>query len=100
MIALIPFVQNDYTLTVLYIGIIAFAFFIHRERHDATALIFGFVVLTISEYFFVATGAEIFLRKSFLGVMPLWLPFLWGYSFTAIKRSVKILDEDRGEIEK
>lgn len=93
MIALIPLFQNDYTLTLIYIGIITLAFVVHRERHDLTALIFGFVALTISEYFFVATGAEIFLRKSFLGVMPLWLPFLWGYAFTAIKRSVKILDE-------
>jgi hypothetical protein len=23
--------------------------------------------------------------------MPLWLPFLWGYGFVAIKRSIEIL---------
>ncbi len=92
MIALIPLVRNDYLLTGLYIAVIAVSFLIHREKHDLIALLFGFIVLTISEYFFVATGAEIFLRNSLFGVMPIWLPVLWGYSFTAIKRSIRILD--------
>jgi hypothetical protein len=53
----------------------------------------GVVVLTISEYFFVSTGVEIFLRNSLLGVMPLWLPVLWGYAFVVMRRGIILLEE-------
>lgn len=91
MIALIPFVSSDYYLTGIYILIIAAALWAKYESKDFLALIVGFVAMTVSEYFFISTGVETFNRISFLGVMPLWLPFLWAYGFVAIKRVVKIL---------
>ena len=92
MIGLIPLVPDDFTLTVLYCGLIGAAFGIRYEKRDLVFLIFGFVVITISELFFVSTGAEIFTRASLFGLIPLWLPFLWAYAFVAIKRSIIILD--------
>jgi hypothetical protein len=91
MIGLIPFVGNDYMLTVLYIGIIFLAFMITREKHDLTIFVFGFFMMIISEYLFISTGVETFIRNSLFGIMPLWLPFLWGYGFVAIARGVAIL---------
>lgn len=93
MIGLIPFVGNDYLLAGLYIAIIAIALIIKREPKDITILIFGFFVMIASEYLFVSTGVETFNRNSLLGVMPLWLPFLWAYGFVAIKRGADILDK-------
>jgi hypothetical protein len=91
MIGLIPYVSNDYILTGAYIGIIAVALFIKIERNDLLILIFGFFIMIASEYLFVSTGVETFNRNSLLGLMPLWLPFLWAYGFVAIKRSALIL---------
>ena len=91
MIGLIPLVENDFLLTVTYALIIFVALALWRRRGDATVLLFGFLIMTISEYFFIMTGVETFNRVSFLGVMPLWLPFLWAYGFVAIKRAVQIL---------
>ncbi|KKU68197.1 MAG: hypothetical protein UX89_C0006G0021 [Parcubacteria group bacterium GW2011_GWA2_47_16] len=94
MVGLIPLVSGDIALTVIYCGIIGVAFGIRYEKHDSIFLIFGFVVLTISELFFVSTGVEIFTRTSLFGLIPLWLPFLWAYAFVAIKRSIIILDNN------
>ena len=91
MIALIPFVPNDYALTALYIIIIAIVFVLKRAPNDFLVLVFGFVVMIVSEYLFISTGVETFVRNSLFGLMPLWLPLLWGYGFVAIKRSVEIL---------
>lgn len=91
MIGLIPFVENDVALSIIDIAIIVVALFIHYEKRDAVLLIFGLVGLLISEYFFIATGVETFARRSLLGVMPLWLPFLWGYVFVAIRRGIAAL---------
>jgi len=92
MIGLIPLVRNDVTLTAIYVVCIAVLLSVRREKHDALALLFGFFGITLSEFFFVSTGVETFVRISFLGIMPLWLPFLWAYSFVTIKRSLRILD--------
>lgn len=86
MIGLIPLVKNDFILTAIYILIIAAALALNREKKDFIVLVVGFIAMTISEYFFILTGVETFTRISFLGVMPLWLPFLWAYGFVAIKR--------------
>ncbi len=94
MIGLIPLIQNDYILTLVYIFFIIGLLLIKKEQHDITALIFGLFVITVSEYFFVSTGVETFTRDSLLGVMPLWLPFLWGYAFVTIKRSLRILERN------
>ena len=94
MIGLIPIVQNDYLLTSIYLIIIALALRIKREKNDMPILIFGFFVMILSEYLFISTGVETFIRNSLFGIMPLWLPFLWGYGFVAIKRATEILDTD------
>ena len=93
MIGLIPVIQNDYFLTLVYAAIIFGAFIIKKEKGEIKILIFGFIIMIVSEYFLVSTGVEIFARRTLLGLMPLWLPFLWAYAFVVIKRSVLILEK-------
>ena len=93
MVALIPVVTNDYILTVIYIGIIILSMKIKREKGDLIVLSFGFTAMIASEYLFVSTGVEVFIRNTLFGLMPLWLPFLWAYGFVAIKRGVRVLGE-------
>lgn len=93
MIGLIPLVHDDYLLTLFYIIIIVFLLiFIKYTKTDLVAFFFGLIVITLFEYIFVSTGVETFNRNSLLGIMPLWLPFLWAYGFVAIKRSIEILN--------
>ncbi len=92
MIGLIPIVSSDYILTLVYIAIIAIAFFIRYEKREYVFLTFGFFGMIISEYIFTSTKVETFDRNSLFGLMPLWLPFLWAYSFVAMKRAIKILE--------
>jgi hypothetical protein len=92
MIGLIPLIQNDYLLSIFYILIIGASFLIKLERKDLIVFSFGFLVMIVSEYLFISTGVEVFIRNSLFGLMPLWLPFLWGYGFVVIKRSVRILE--------
>ncbi len=92
MIALIPFVSNDYVLTFVYVLFVVALLSTKKERHDLLALVVGFIAMTVSEYVFVKTGVETFLRNTFLGVMPLWLPVLWAYAFVSIKRVLRALD--------
>ena len=94
MIILIPFVQNDYTLTGIYILIITISLMVKYEKRDAIFLVFGFFIMIIAEYFFISTGVEEFIRNSLFGIMPLWLPFLWAYAFIAMKRSIIIMNKD------
>lgn len=94
MIGLIPVIQNDYILTLVYILISAFMFFIFKvTKNEALIYLFGFIIMIFSEYIFISTGVEIFIRNSLFGLMPLWLPFLWAYGFVVISRCVKILDK-------
>lgn len=93
MILLIPVIRHDFALTIAYIIIIVIAFLVQYFPKDISFFVFGFIVMSISEYFFIRTGVEVFERKSFLGVMPLWLPFLWAYGFVVMKRSIIILDK-------
>ena len=93
MIGLIPFVKNDYILTVFCVAIIFISLrFIRYERNDATVFVFGFFIMIFFEYIFVMTGVETFTRHSLFGFMPLWLPFLWSYGFLTIRKSIQILD--------
>lgn len=94
MVGLIPIIQNDYYLTLAYILIILISLRIKRYKNDILLFVFGFLMMIFFEYIFISTGVETFVRNSLFGIMPLWLPFLWGYGFIAIKRSVKILDEN------
>lgn len=92
MIGLIPLIQNDYVLTLAYVGIIIASLAIKKYKNDPLILIFGFCIMIVFEYLFISTGVETFNRNSLFGLMPLWLPFLWGYGFVAIKRSIEIID--------
>jgi len=92
MIGLISIIQDDYLLTIVYIGIIIISFFVKKEKGDIFIFIFGFFAMIISEMIFVSTGVETFVRNTLFDLMPLWLPFLWGYGFVAIKRGLKILE--------
>ncbi len=93
MVWLIPYITNDYFLTLFYILIILFSFWLHRNKNDFLIFFLGFILMIFFEYIFIKTGVETFVRNSLLGVMPLWLPFLWGYGFIVIARSVKILEK-------
>ena len=92
MIALIPIIQNDYILAGIYVLFALLTLVIKRQKKDVLFLLFGFVGLFISEYFFISTGVETFNRHTLFGVMPFWLPFLWAYVFMVIGRCIRILD--------
>ncbi|MBU1293141.1 hypothetical protein KJ819_03725 [Patescibacteria group bacterium] len=90
MIGLIPLVLNDYLLTAIFFFISAAGLLI-AGKHDFLAFVVGLIGMTIAEYLFVSTGVETFERQTLFGVMPLWLPVLWGYGFVTIKRITAIL---------
>jgi hypothetical protein len=91
MVAIIPIFKNDYLLFAVYGLIIIIAFAVKYQANDILFFSFGFFAMMISEYFFISTGVETFLRNSLFGLMPLWLPLLWAYGFVAIKRAIVIL---------
>ncbi len=93
MIALISLINSDYVLSLVYLFIIVISFVLKREKNDCVFFLFGFFIMIISEYFFVSTGVETFVRKSLFGLMPLWLPILWAYAFVVIKRAIVVLGE-------
>lgn len=93
MIALITLVQDDILLAALYAAIIIALLAVRNERADLIAFFFGLFIMTFFEWLFVNTGVEVFSRDSLFGVMPLWLPVLWGYGFVAIRRSVTLISE-------
>lgn len=93
MIALIPIIKNDYLLTGVDVLIIAISFSIKYQLKDYVFFGFGFIIMIISEYLFVSTGVETFIRDTLFGLMPLWLPFLWAYAFVVMKRSINIIDK-------
>jgi len=97
MIILIPFVKNDYLLAAVYVLITVVFFLVKYESKEYIYFLFGFVVITFFEWVFVSTGAEIFQRRSLFGIMPIWLPIIWAYSFVAIKRSIVIINESLNE---
>lgn len=93
MIGIIPLLANDYLLASVYVAIIVISLAVKKEKNDLLIFSFGFLIMIVSEYLFISTGVETFNRKSLFGIMPIWLPFLWGYGFVAIKRAVEILDK-------
>jgi len=92
MIVLIPIVQNDYVLLSLYTIIIIIAFVIEYKKLDWIFFVFALLMMTVLEALFISTGVEVFQRNSLLGLMPIWLPVLWAYSFVVMKRMIKILE--------
>ncbi len=91
MIGLIPLIKNDYLLTGLYVIIILLAFKIKYIKHEWKVYLGGFILMVFFEWIFISTGVETFVRNSLFGIMPLWLPFLWGYGFVAVTRVSKYL---------
>ena len=49
-------------------------------------------ILFVAEALFISTGVETFERKTLLGIMPLWLPLLWGYIFLAMRRAIMAIE--------
>ena len=93
MIGFIPLIVNDYVLTGVYIIITIISLLIKYEKYDGTIYLAGFFFMLISEYFFISTEVETFQRNSLLGLMPLWLPFLWAYGFIVIRRAIHIIEK-------
>jgi hypothetical protein len=91
MIGLIPLVANDYLLALLDVIIIIGALAIKQEKYELLIFAFGFLVMILFEYLFVSTGVEVFGRHTLFGLMPIWLPLLWGYGFIGIKRGIEII---------
>ena len=85
MIVLIPILINDYTLLLTYIIIIIASLKMYYEKNEYRLLIAGIILMFLAEYFFIATGVEIFTSQTLIN-MPIWLPVLWGYGFIVIKR--------------
>ena len=92
MIWLIPTIKDDYLLTLAYIVIIFICFFIKKESKEVQLFFAGFFIMILSEYVFTSTKVEVFERNSLFGLMPMWLPFLWGYCFVVMKRFIKIFN--------
>lgn len=91
MVLLIPFVSNDLTLTLIFSVVIIASFYVKLGKGDLTLFFSGLALMTLFEAIFVSTGVETFTRKSLFGMMPLWLPLIWGYGFVVIKRFVVML---------
>jgi hypothetical protein len=91
MILLIPYVENDHSLAFLYVACIIALTATKSEKYDFFALGFGIVAATFFELLFVSTGIETFKHQSLFNLIPAWLPFLWGYIFVTIKRSLNLL---------
>lgn len=92
MIWLIPVVSDDYVLTAIYAVIIVIAFMIKREHKEVKLFFVGACIMICAEYVFTSTGVEVFQRDTLFGLMPLWLPVLWGYCFVVMKRFIKIFN--------
>jgi len=91
MLILIPIIKNDYLLALIYVIIIILSFVLSYEKKDLLFLLTGLIGMFLGEFFFLKTNIEVFNRTSLLGIMPLWLPFLWAYVFVIIKRIMNIL---------
>lgn len=92
IIVLIPFIENDYLLSLAFIVIMVISFSIKYDKHDFIFLVFGFFAMIAFESLLVMAGVETFTRKTLFRVMPIWLPILWAYAFVAIRRGIKILE--------
>ena len=92
MLALIPFVRNDYYLAASFIAITVVAFLVEYRRKDLVLFLIGSLIFSLGEALFIATDIETFKRTSLFGIMPIWLPILWGYIFVALRRAVVVLD--------
>lgn len=86
LISLIPIMKNDYYILISYIILIAIFLKIKYEKNEYKVLIGGIILMTIMESLFILTGVETFKNKRLLGIMPIWLPIIWGYGMVAMRR--------------
>jgi hypothetical protein len=93
MIGLIPLIHGDYWLSLAYVVIIVGFLTARCSKNDLLFFVFGIFAMTIFESIFISTGVEVFQRNSLFGLMPVWLPILWGYGFVVIKRAIEILNQ-------
>ncbi len=91
MVALIPVIKNDYILAAVYVLITIISLALKKDSKEIPVFFLGLVILTISESIFISTGVETFQRHTLFGIMPIWLPILWGYGFVAIKRGLEVI---------
>lgn len=92
MIGLIPVIKSDWLLVAIDAILILTLFLIRLEQHELTIFVASAIIITFFEALFISTGVETFTRNSLFGIMPLWLPLLWGYSMVAAKRFVLYLN--------
>lgn len=92
MIGFVPLVLNDYLLAIICVAIIIASFLIKISRHDFLMFAVGFFAMILVEWLFIHTGVETFNRNSLFGIMPVWLPIIWGYGFVSIKRLIEIIE--------
>ena len=93
MIGLIPLVRSDVALALVYLAFSCVALCRKGTKNDLLFFLFGTIGLFFSEWFFISTGVEVFMRHSLLGLMPLWLPLLWGYAFIVMGRALTVLSD-------
>ena len=92
MIGLIPTMTDDLWLTGTYVLIAALSIWFDYQRGDVSIFIIGGAALLVSEYFFISSGVEVFVRHSLFGVMLVWLPVLWGFAFVVIRRCLTVIE--------
>lgn len=86
MVSLVAVLGDEFLILGAHLAVATIGLSVRHERYDGLALLLGLVLMTLSETVFVQTGVETFSQHSLFGLMPLWLPVLWGYGFVAIKR--------------
>jgi hypothetical protein len=91
MVMLVPLIKNDQALLWTYVVIIWVLFSLKHERGEIRLLLIGAVVMFLFELLFISTGVETFERNSLFGMMPIWLPVLWGFGFVQMKRFIKAM---------
>lgn len=94
MIGLIPVIKNDHDLLLVYVIIISIVFGLKYVKWDWLFFVFVLLMMTASESFFIFTGVEVFQRNSLFGLMPIWVPVLWAYSFVVMRRMVDLLNRE------
>jgi len=91
MIGLIPFIQDGKLLTALFVLPALLYFIKNPTKKNYLVYTIGLVAMTLFDSIFLTTGVETFKDTTLFSIMPLWLPFLWAYSFLVIKDSLLLI---------
>lgn len=85
------FWQNNVLLFILYIVLTAMLIYIHKDKSEFIIFAYGVVIGAIVEIIGTrVSGYQSFANPDF-GVIPMWLPIVWGYGFIAMKRIGMVL---------